>query len=95
MSVNQDQVYYVVLMSESALLKSGVVNNTVTTNEMKTSNLIMYIVFCKPNGIGVRRANRTTLNARGPEITRNIARPVSVFINLLAKEKEIERRSHE
>lgn len=30
------------------------------------------------------RAKRTTLNARGPDITRNIARPVSVFINLKA-----------
>lgn len=40
------------------------------------------IVFCRPNGIGVRRANRTTLKALGPDITRRIARPVSVFINL-------------
>lgn len=40
------------------------------------------IAFCIPNGIGVRRVNRTTLNALGPEITRSIARPVSFLINL-------------
>lgn len=40
------------------------------------------IVFCRPNGIGVSLANNTTLNARGPAITRRMARPVSFFINL-------------
>ena len=40
------------------------------------------IVFCNPNGIGVSRAKSTTLNAREPEITRNIALPVSFFISL-------------
>lgn len=36
------------------------------------------IVFCKPNGIGVSLVNKTTLNACGPEITRSIARAVSL-----------------
>lgn len=40
------------------------------------------IVFCNPNGIGVNRVNKTTLNALGPDITRNMARPVSFLINL-------------
>jgi hypothetical protein len=35
----------------------------------------------------VSRAKRTTLKARGPDITLNIARPVSVFINLQRERK--------
>lgn len=50
--------------------------------ESERVKLTPNIVFWMPNGIGVSRAKRTTLNARGPDITRNIARPVSVFINL-------------
>lgn len=40
------------------------------------------MVFCSPNGMGVSLANNTILNARGPDITRRMARPVSFFINL-------------
>ena len=40
------------------------------------------IAFCMPNGMGVKRVNNTTRNALGPDITRNIARPVSFLINL-------------
>lgn len=47
------------------------------------------MVFCRPNGIGVSLANNTTLNARGPAITRSMARPVSFFINLKKKIKNI------
>lgn len=49
---------------------------------VKLNLLTPKIVFCNPNGSGVRRVNKTILNARGPDITRNIARPVSFFINL-------------
>jgi hypothetical protein len=45
--------------------------------------------------MGVRRAKRTTLKARGPDITLKIARPVSVFINLpKEKRKREEERDH-
>lgn len=51
-------------------------------SNLRQTQLTPKIVFCNPNGIGVRRANSTTLKARGPDMTLNIARPVSVFINL-------------
>jgi len=52
------------------------------SSNLLQTQLTPKIVFCNPNGIGVRRANSTTLKARGPDMTLNIARPVSVFINL-------------
>lgn len=51
----------------------------------KKRKLTPNIVFWSPNGIGVSRASRTTRKALGPDITRSIARPVSVFINLKIK----------
>lgn len=48
----------------------------------KLYQLTPNITFCSPNGIGVRRVNSTTRNALGPDITRSMARPVSILINL-------------
>lgn len=48
------------------------------------------MVFCKPNGIGVSRASNTTLNERGPDITRKMAFPVSFFSNLEKREEPLD-----
>ena len=42
--------------------------------------------------MGVSLANNTILNARGPDITRRMARPVSFFINLKRKKKQSNKK---
>lgn len=73
-------------------IDAGKLINKISGDIFCDEKLTPNIVFCKPKGIGVRRAKSTTRKALGPDITRRIARPVSVFINLCKKRRKEKKK---